>query len=135
LKRILIVIAAAIAAAPCAVTWACGACDEDKIAATYDHAVIDRAMARHHQVVFVTIDGALSAAEISRRVGAAAPRVRGVVAGTLRTSLSPPAFSFALDGTRRPEVAVSDFRNAVGNRDTRLTLVRIMRDGALVEPN
>jgi hypothetical protein len=55
--------------------------------------------------------------------------------GTLRTSLSPPAFSFALDGIQRPEVAVSDFRKAVGNRDTRLTLVRIMRDGALVEPN
>ena len=135
MKRTLIVIAAGIAAAPCAVTWACGACDEDKIAATYDHAVIDRAMARHHQVVFVAIDGALSAAEISRRVGAAAPKVRGVVTGTLRTSLSPPAFSFALDGTRRPEVAVSDFHKAVGNRDTRLTLVRVMRDGALVEAN
>jgi hypothetical protein len=135
LKRALTVIAALLAAAPCAVTWACGACDEDKIAATYDHAVIDRAMARHHQVVFVAIDGALSAVEISRRIGAAASRVRGVVAGTLRTSLSPPAFSFALDGTQRPEVAVSGFRKAVGNRDTRLTLLRIMRDGALVEPN
>jgi len=129
------VIAAAIAAAPWAVIWACGACDEDKIAATYDHAVIDRAAARHHQVVFVAIDGPVSAAEISRRVGAAASRVRGVVIGTLRTSLSPPAFSFALDGTKRPEVAVSDFRKAVGDRDTRLTLLRIMRGGALVEPN
>jgi hypothetical protein len=135
LKRILIVIAAAIAAAPCAVTWACGACDEDKIAATYDHAVIDRAMTRHHQVVFVAIDGALSAAKISRRVGAAASRVRGVVAGTLRTSWSPPAFSFALDGAQRPEVAVSEFRKAVGNRAIRFTLLRVMRDGVLVEPN
>jgi hypothetical protein len=135
LKRALMIFAAAITTAPCAVTWACGACDEDKIAATYDHAVIDRAMTRRHQVVFVAIDGALSAAEMSRRVGAAASRVRGVVAGTLRTSLSPPAFSFALDGTQRPEVAVSDFRKAFGNREIRLTLLRIMRDGALVEPN
>lgn len=129
------VIAAAIAAAPCAVTWACGACDEDKVAATYDHAVIDRAIASHGQVVFVAIDGPVNATKITRRVADAAPKVRGVVTGTLRTSLSPPAFSFALDGTRRPEVAVSDFRKAIGDRDTRLTLVRIMRDGALVEPN
>jgi hypothetical protein len=135
LKRILMVIAAAIAAAPCAVTWACGACDEDKVAATYDHAVIDRAIASHGQVVFVAIDGPVNATKITRRVADAAPKVRGVVTGTLRTSLSPPAFSFALDGTRRPEVAVSDFRKAIGDRDTRLTLVRIMRDGALVEPN
>jgi hypothetical protein len=135
LKRTLIVIAAAIAAAPCAVTWACGACDEDKVAATYDHVVIDRAIASHGQVVFVAIDGPVNVAKTTRRVAAAAPKVRGVVIGTLRTSLSPPAFSFALDGTRRPEVAMSDFRKAIGDRDTRLTLVRIMRDGALVEPN
>jgi hypothetical protein len=129
------VIAALLAAAPCAETWACGVCDEDKIAATYDHAVIVRATARHHQVVFVAIDGPLSAAKINRRVAAAASKVRGVVTGTLRTSLSPPAFSFALDRTQTPEVAVSDFRKAVGDRGARLTLVRIMRDGALVAPN
>jgi hypothetical protein len=130
-----VVFAAMLAAAPCATTWACGVCDEDKVAATYDHAVIDRATARHHQVVFVAIDGSVSAAEINRRVAAAAPKVRGVVAGTLRTSLSPSAFSFALDATQKPEAAMSDFRKAVGDRDARLTLVRIMRDGALVEPN
>jgi hypothetical protein len=135
LKRTLIVIAAAIAAAPGAVSWACGACDEDKVAATYDHVVVDRAIASHRQVVFVAIDGPVNATKITRRVADAASKVRGVVTGTLRTSLSPPAFSFALDGIQRPEVAVSDFRKALGNRDTRLTLVRIMRDGALVEPN
>jgi hypothetical protein len=116
------------------VAWACGACDEDKIAATYDHAVIERATARHHQVVFVAIDGPVSAAEISRRIAAAAPKVRGVVPGTLRTSVSPSAFSFALDATQKPKAAMSDFKKAVGDRDARLTLVRIMRDGALVEP-
>src|SRR5215470_13558454 len=39
---------------------ACGACIEDKIAATYDHALIDRAIASHRQVVFVAIEGPLS---------------------------------------------------------------------------
>jgi hypothetical protein len=126
---------AALLAAPCAVTWACGACDEDKIAATYDHGVIDRAIARHHQVVFVAIDAKSSAAQIGRRVTAAAPKVRGFVTGTLRISAAPPAFSFALDGTQKPEAAVSDFHKAVGNRDTRFTLVRILRDGVLLEPS
>ncbi|HVR93590.1 MAG TPA: hypothetical protein VHI75_07065 [Casimicrobiaceae bacterium] len=135
MKRTPMVFAAMLTAAPCAVAWACGACDEDKIAATYDHAVIERATARHHQVVFVAIDGPVSAAEISRRVAAAAPNVRGVVAGTLRTALSPPAFSFALDGTQKLGIAMADFRKAIRDRDARLTLVRVMRDGALVEPN
>ena len=128
------VFAALLAVAPCAVTWACGVCDEDKVAATYDHAVIARATARHRQVVFVAIDGRVSGAEIGRRVAAAAPKVRGVVPGTLRTSLSPSAFSFALDATQQPEAAMSDFRRAVEDRNARLTLVRIMRDGALINP-
>lgn len=34
-----------------------------------------------------------------------------------------------------PAAAMSDFQNAVRDRDTRLTPVRIMRDGALVEAN
>jgi hypothetical protein len=64
-----------------------------------------------------------------------AQKVRGVVAGTLRTSLSPPAFSFALEGTQKLDIAMSDFRKAIRDRDARLTLVRIMRDGTLIEPN
>jgi hypothetical protein len=127
-------ISAVIATSPCAVSWACGVCDEDKVAATYDHAVVDRAMSTHHQVVFVAIDGPVSGAMINRRIAAAAMKVRGVVTGTLRTSISPLAFSFALGGKQSPAAAVSTFQNAVGDLDTRLTLVRIMRDGALVEP-
>jgi len=133
-SRILISVAAAIAAAAAAASWACGACDEDKVAATYDHAVVERAMATHRQVVFVAIDGPVNAAQVNRRVAAAASKVRGVATGTLRTSLSPTAFSFALDGRQSPEVAVSDFQKAVGDRDTRLTLLRVVRDGVLAGP-
>ena len=31
---------------------ACGACVEDRVAATYDHAVMTQAVARHHVLVF-----------------------------------------------------------------------------------
>jgi hypothetical protein len=130
MKRGWIAIAAAIAIAP-ATGLACGACDEDKVAATYDHAVIDAAIARHHQVVFVAIDGPVDVEKIGARLAAAAARVRGVQAGTLRTSRAPPAFSFALDPTQTPNAAVAGFRKAIGDPVARLIVVQIMRDGVL----
>src|SRR5438034_9193578 len=111
---------------------ACGACVEDKVAATYDHAVIRTAIAKRQQVVFVAVDGPIPASQIGTRITAAASRVRGVQAGTLRTSIAPPAFSFALDGAQKPEAALAGFREAVGDRSARLTLLRVMRDGALI---
>ena len=39
------------------------------------------------------------------------------------------AFSFVLDTTQTPQAAVAGFRKAVGDSGTRLTVVRIMRDG------
>jgi hypothetical protein len=129
-----IAIAAALAATAPATGLACGACDEDKIAATYDHAVIDSAIARHRQVVFVAIDGPVDARRIRARIVAAAAKVPGVRAETLRTSLAPLAFSFALDTTQTPNAAVAEFRKAVGDSTARLTVVRIMRDGVLHQP-
>jgi len=130
-----IAIAAALAATAPATGLACGACDEDKIAATYDHAVIDAAIARHRQAVFVAIDGPVDAQRIAARLTAAAAKVHGVQAGTLRASLAPPAFSFVLDTTQTPQAAVAGFRKAVGDSGTRLTVVRIMRDGVPQQSN
>jgi hypothetical protein len=129
-----IVIAAALAAVAPATGLACGACDEDKIAATYDHAVIDAAIARHRQVIFVAIEGPVDVQQIGTRLVAAAAKVRGVQAGTVRTSLAPPAFSFVLDTTQTPQAAVAGFRKAVGDSTARLTIVRIMRDGVFHAP-
>ncbi|MGH7065138.1 MAG: hypothetical protein ACREET_13765 [Stellaceae bacterium] len=131
MKRHSILLALALAASAPAAVLACGACVEDNVAATYDHAVIEAAIARHHQVVFVAIEGSLDAARIGARVKAAAAALRGVQAGTVRTSLSPPAFSFALDRAQSADAAVAAFRTAVGDPAARLTVVRIMRDGVL----
>jgi hypothetical protein len=68
------------------------------------------------------------------RITAAASKVRGVQAGTLRTSVAPPAFSFALDAAQRPEAALAGFREALGDKSARFTLVRVMRNGELIEP-
>jgi chloramphenicol 3-O-phosphotransferase len=134
MKRLLIAILITFAGASPTASLACGACDEDKVAATYDHAVINAAMARHQRVVFVAVDGPVSAEKLAARIAAAASRIRGVQPGTLRTSQSPPAFSFALDAAQKPEAAVARFREAVGDIPARLTLVRVMRNGELIDP-
>jgi chloramphenicol 3-O-phosphotransferase len=134
MKHLLATIVIALATGAPAASRACGACDEDKVAATYDHAVIAAAMARHERVVFVAVDGPVSIKKLTARIAAVANRIRGVQKGTLRTSASPPAFSFALDATQKPEAAVARFREAVGDMPARMTLVRIMRDAELIDP-
>jgi hypothetical protein len=134
MKQLLIMMLAAFAIGAATASLACGACDEDKVAATYDHAIVDAAIARHQQIVFVAVDGPVSIKKLTARIAAAANRIRGVQKGTLRTSESPPAFSFALDAAQKPESAVTRFREAVGDIPAVLTLVRFMRDGKLIDP-
>ena len=112
--------------------WACGVCIEDKVAATYDHAVVKRATANHQQVVFVAVEGPVVANAIRARI--VRTKVSGVVPGSLRTSSEPPAFSFVLDGNEQPARAVADFRKAIGDSRAQLSLLRIVRDGKLIEP-
>jgi hypothetical protein len=125
-----ILAAALLAVSLSGTVMACGACIEDKVAATYDHAAIDHAIAKRWQVVFVAIDGPVDAGKAAARIAAAAPRTRGVHASTLRTSTSPPAFSFALDAAESPQLAVAAFTKAVGDSAAQLSVVRVMRDGA-----
>jgi hypothetical protein len=125
------VIAATLATAPPAAS-ACGVCVEDKVAATYDHAVIERAAAKGQQVVFVAVDGPVDGDAVGRKVAKA--HVKGVVAGTVRVSAAPTAFSFVLDAREEPARAVDGFRRALADPLAQLTLVRVARDGRLVEP-
>lgn len=73
--------------------WACGTCAEDKIAATYDYATAQQAAAAGHVMVYCEVEGRYDAAKLK----AAAARVRGVDAKTVRTAREPAAMSFALD--------------------------------------
>lgn len=126
-----IVVATALATgAP--VASACGVCVEDKVAATYDHAVIARAAANRQQVVFVAVNGPVDGDALGRKVAKA--HVKGVVAGTVRVSATPAAFSFVLDAREEPARAVAGFRRALDDSRAELTVVRIARDGRLVEP-
>jgi len=89
----------ALGAAPAA---ACGHCLEDKIAATYDYAVLAAAARHGHVVVFAELRGPAAGASPALRawVRRALAALPGVDPGTVRVSLDPPAASFACDPAR-----------------------------------
>jgi len=121
-------IAAALAALASSGALACGVCVEDKIAATYDHAVVTEAAARRHVVVFAAVEGSGVPAEASRAVKEAAAKLKGVDRGTVRAADSPRALSFALDPrSATPEAALAAIQRAPRAAGVRLTLIRVLR--------
>jgi hypothetical protein len=76
---------------------ACGYCVEDKIAATYDHAVVTRALTQKHHVVFLHVDGAAPGRKALEDAVYSAP---GVDRGTARVSADLLTVSFAFDPAR-----------------------------------
>lgn len=102
MKRLL---AALVLACNAPAAFACGYCVEDKIAATYDHAVVVRALGQKHHVAFFHIDGPLVPGESTRRaLEAAAESVAGVDKGSVRVSMETLTISFAFDPERAPLV-------------------------------
>ena len=90
-RFILSLLAAASSAA-----LACGYCVEDKIAATYDHAVVLKAVGLKHQVAFFHVDGGTATTRAALlRTAEATP---GVARGTVRVSEDGLTVSFAFSG-------------------------------------
>jgi hypothetical protein len=121
-------IAAALAALASSSALACGVCVEDKVAATYDHAVVTQAAARHHVVVFAAVEGSGVPAEVLRALKEVAAKLEGVDRGTVRAAESPRALSFALDPrSATQEAALAAIERAPRAAGVRLTLIRVMR--------
>ena len=76
---------------------ACGYCVEDKIAATYDHAVVTQAMAQKHHVAFFHVDGTAKSRAALERAAYSSPAVDR---GTVRVSGDLLTLSFAFDPAR-----------------------------------
>jgi len=88
---------------------ACGYCVEDKIAAVYDHAVVERALSRKHHVVFFHIDGTLAPGERTRRaLEAIAESTEGIDKGSARVSVESASLAVAFDPRRTPIVGVQN---------------------------
>jgi hypothetical protein len=118
-------IALALLAGAASATWACGTCAEDKMAATYDYATTQRATAAGKLVVYCEIAGGYDA----DRLHAAARRVRGVDARTVRISADPAAVSFVLDAKQQsPQAAALSLQTAAA-AGMRLNIIRIVGPG------
>ena len=120
-------ICAAFIAMSSAAVLACGVCIDDKVAATYDHAVVTSAVARHQLMVFGEIAGAVDMKVATSRIARAAPEVPGIDRRSVRTSLAPAAFSFALDpAARAPDAAVAELQSRLHVPGATLVVLRVM---------
>lgn len=109
---------------------ACGVCVEDKVAATYDHAVVQRASARGQVVVFCEIVGPVDAARIRH----AARGVRSVDSSTLRISETPAAISFVVDVKKQsPQAAAGAIQHGLA-KGIEVKVLRLADSKGLREP-
>ena len=110
-----------------ALAWGCGVCIEDKVAATYDHAILSKAKAQKQVVVFGAIDGVGDVSRATTRIVTESSSVKGVQRGTTLTSISPAAFSFALDPrVQTPQAAIADLQRRVDVPGLTLAYIRVL---------
>jgi hypothetical protein len=102
---------------------ACGVCVEDKVAATYDHALVERALAQHRVVVFAEPRASVDERRL-KAFAAAARRAPGVEAATVKTSAAPASVSFVLDPKR------ADAKKTVAS--LQLDLLKVLGDRPLI---
>jgi hypothetical protein len=105
---------------------ACGACDEDKIAATYDHATITRAASHGQLVVFCAIEGPGYEAGRLQRVAA---RTSGIDPASVRTSAQPATLSFVVDPRKRSAQSAASALQRGAPAGTRISIVRVVGNG------
>jgi hypothetical protein len=105
---------------------ACGACVEDTVAATYDHAVVERAAAKGNVLVYASIDGTGDPRALADQARASARRVVGVDRASVRVSAAPLALSFAIDPKAQTvDGAIASVQLRSHDRGIRLTVVRV----------
>ena len=81
-----------------ATSFACGYCVEDRIAAVYDHTLLQRSLASGHPVLFFAWDGPVTRDDVSRqKIMALAAAVAGVDKNSTRVSVEPAALALAFD--------------------------------------
>ena len=105
----------------------CGACVEERMAATYDHDLVIGAMDRGHQIVFTDV----ASRELTRTewhlLSWVVQSVRGVMKGSVRTSKSPMALSFEIDPQATSDAtAIRQINRRIGKRPIRISLIRTM---------
>ena len=106
---------------------ACGVCIEDKVAATYDHAVIERAVGAGRVVVFAEVRSPQPAKDAVRAARRGASGVRGVDPASVRGAEEPAALSFSLDArVRTPAQALVAAQAAARSPGLELRLLKVL---------
>jgi hypothetical protein len=111
---------------------ACGYCVEDKIASTYDHAVVVGALERKHHIAFFHIDGSLPAgADARRTLERLAESAAGVDKASARVSVDTATLSFAFDPRRTSlDAAHKAVERKLAPRGLSLMPLRVMERAA-----
>lgn len=113
---------------------ACGVCVEDKVAATYDHAIASMARARHYDVVFAQIAGPDPGPALAQAAADAVRQLHGVQAETIRTSAEPATVSFALDPHAQDSAqAMAAIQRALAPRQMTVEILRVLRQGEFAD--
>lgn len=111
-----------------AAAFACGACVEDKVAATYDHALVTQATQHGKVVVFAEPRSGADPAEVERALRRAAAKAPGVEPASVRASQSPAALSFVLDPRGHdPQKTLASIQGASKVADLQLVLLKVLR--------
>jgi nucleotide-binding universal stress UspA family protein len=107
---------------------ACGVCVDDKVAAAYDHALVQRAFAQGRVVVFCELAGPRDAQALTREAQRSARRLRGVDPASVHASPDLPVVSFALDpGKQSAEAAVDALRQKLQAAGVSTTLLKVLQ--------
>lgn len=123
------ILAAALSATP-RLGIACGVCIDDKVAAVYDHAVVQQAMATGRVVVFCEVAGPSQPQALAPQARRAAQALRGVDRASVRSSDELPVLSFALDPARQsPAAALAGLRQRLAADGISITLLRVLEAG------
>ena len=116
--------------------YACGYCIEDRIAAVYDHAVVTRATAQKHQVVFFALEGEIPAGEALRRtLEAVVESVAGVDKGSARISVAGASLSAAFNPQRASFASMErSLSRKLAPRGLSVAILRVMDRPAELKP-
>jgi hypothetical protein len=128
-------VCAMLAGAAASNAIACGHCIEDRVAAVYDHAVLTRAMARKHAVVFFAIEGNVSAGGKSRRsLEAIVESVAGVDKGSARVSVESESLCVSFDPALVPFASMERaLTRKFAGQGLSVSILRVMDGSAQLE--
>ena len=127
----IVLVAAALAAQT---ALACGICVEDRVAAVFDNATVDAAVAKKRHLAFFGVEGALPATAESRKAIADALQASGGIKGTVRVSLESASASAVFDPAKTSLAALrAGAQVRLAPRGLTLTALRVIDGGGVLK--